>query len=277
MATIFEYLNYREFLRDLCAEKQKSNAHFSYRYLSQKINIRSPGFLSWVIQGKRNISSQLTVKLGKALKLGVRESEYFDHLVRFNQAKDPDQKQHEYEKLLSFRRGKVTQVTADQYEFYEKWYYAALRELVALCPIRDDYKLAASLLEPRITPAEAKAGMELLTRLGMVGKNSVGIYVRTDAVISSLEPVDPAAVHRFQIVCMELAKRALAGVSRCGRDISTLTLSVDEKALAQIGERIATLRSEILEIARAVNAPDRVMQLNVQLFPLSRSCGEARP
>jgi uncharacterized protein (TIGR02147 family) len=46
MAAIFEYLNYREFLRDFCAEKQQSNARFSYRYLSQKIKIRSPGFLS---------------------------------------------------------------------------------------------------------------------------------------------------------------------------------------------------------------------------------------
>jgi uncharacterized protein (TIGR02147 family) len=276
MINLFEYLNYREFLRDFCTEKQKTNPHFSYRFLSQKIGLRSPGFLSWVIQGKRNISNQLIVKLARAMRMNSREAEYFDHLVRCNQAKDREEKQYEYEKLLSFRRGRIAQVTVDQYEFYEKWYYVALRELVAICSISDDYKTAALLLEPRIAPAEAKAGLELLMRLGMVRKNRKGVYERTDAVITSKGEVDPAAVHRFQIASMELAAGALSRISRNLRDISSCTLSVDEHAFLKINERIAALRAEVLELARGVEQPDRVMQLNIQLFPLSRIHGRVR-
>jgi uncharacterized protein (TIGR02147 family) len=277
MVNIFEYLNYRDLLRDFCSEKQKTNPHFSYRYLSQKVNVRSPGFLSWVIQDKRNISNQLIVKLAKALKLSDKQAEYFNHLVRFNQAKDTDEKNYEYEKLLAFRRGKVAQVTADQYEFYEKWYYTTLRELVAVIQVREDFRQVASLLVPQISPAEVKAGFELLSRLGMVRKNKDGFYERIDAVISSRESADPAAVHRFQISGMELAKNALTRTPKEDRDVSTLTLSIDEKALAAIKERIAAMRSEILEIAREVRSPDRVTQLNMQLFPLSKPYREARP
>lgn len=275
MIRIFEYLDYRKFIRDFCVEKRKEFPGFSYRYLSQKAKIRSPGFLSWVIQGKRNISNQLIVKLAQALKLSARETEYFGHLIRFNQAKDCDEQQYEYKKLLAFRRGKVAQVTADHYEFYEKWYYSALRELIAVCPIRNDYKRIARLLEPPITPAEAMAGLDLLVRLGMARKDKRQFYERIDAVISSLDPADPAAVHRFQCACMELAKRALVRFPKAGRDISTVTLSIDEKALDRIKEKTAAMRSEILEIAREVQSPDRVMQLNVQFFPLSKVCKEA--
>lgn len=277
MISIFSYNDYRLFIRDFCAEKRKTNPHFSYRYLSLKLGIRSPGFLSWVVQGKRSISGQLIIKIAQAFKLKTVQAEFFEHLVHYNQAKDADQKQYHYVKLSGFRRGKIAPVTADQYEFYSTWYHAALRELVAICPIDGDHRRTASLLRPSITAAEARDALALLERLRMVRKNSRGIYERCDAVISSMEPRDPDPIRQFQSMCMDLAKAALIRIPREERDISTLTLSIDGKTVGLMREKVSALRSELLEMARQVEGPEVVMQLNVQLFPLSRCIPKGRP
>ena len=61
---LFAYLDYRKFLRDYCAAKRAKNTWFSYRYLSGKVGIKSGGFFSWVLQGKRNISVSHYVRYG---------------------------------------------------------------------------------------------------------------------------------------------------------------------------------------------------------------------
>jgi hypothetical protein len=42
---IFSYLDYRLYLREVCAVKKEQNPHFSYRYLSEKVQIKSAGFI----------------------------------------------------------------------------------------------------------------------------------------------------------------------------------------------------------------------------------------
>jgi uncharacterized protein (TIGR02147 family) len=65
------------------------------------------------------------------------------------------------------------------------------------------------------------------------------------------------------------ALRALDEVPRDERDISSVTLSVGERALSQLKQRISAFRAEILQMADAYGPAERVIQLNVQLFPLS--------
>ena len=52
--------------------------------------------------------------------------------------------------------------------------------------------------------------------------------------------------------------------------MSTLTLSVSKETYLRIKEEIAGLRKKISHLAETDKGPDRVYQLNYQLFPLSR-------
>jgi len=68
--TIFEYDNYRAYLRDLYKFYKETKPHFSYRYFPQKAGFRSPNFLQLVIEGKRNLSPESIEKFTNALKPG---------------------------------------------------------------------------------------------------------------------------------------------------------------------------------------------------------------
>ena len=90
--SLFEYENYRSFLKDYFTFSKQQLPQFSYRYFAQKAGFRSPNFLKLVMDGKRNLSSQSIEQFSKAFKLSSIESEFFSYLVHFNQSEDDAQK-----------------------------------------------------------------------------------------------------------------------------------------------------------------------------------------
>lgn len=275
MPDIFAYTDYRAFLRDILAEKQRQSGAFSYRQVSQKAGIRSTGFFSWVLQGKRNISERVALELIRILKLNQAEAEYFLLLVHYNQAQTIVERKRFFDDLAAFKRKGYKAITPGQYEFYRYWYYAALRELVAVTRVGDNnLAQTAKLLSPRLRPSEMKKGLEALARLGMIRKSKNGFYDRTDDVVSTGFKTEAVAVQSYQISCMELAKTAYDRFPRHQREMSTVTMSVDKEALRAIMDRVRKAREDIMEIARATTQPTQVVQLNMQIFPLSKEIGE---
>lgn len=269
MLDIFAYTDYRLYLKDFCEELRKSKPFFSYRYIAQKAGLKSVGFISWVVLGKRNMSAPLTHKLASILKLGKREADYFELIVNHNQAKTTEERQHYLDRMVSFRSTRTTIVDRDRDRYYSRWYYSAIRELVALTKTRDESHIS-SMLRPPITRSEARDALELLTRLGMVRLNDKNIYERIDAALTSGPNVDPAIIHGFQTTAMELAQSALHRFPKSDRDISTVTLSCNTRDLTRINERIRQMRTEITEIACSSDNADQVFQLNTQFFPLTK-------
>lgn len=58
--------------------------------------IRSPSFLKFVIDGKRNLTTPMIETFCQAMRLEPRDAKFFSTLVRFNQAKTAREKQDHY-------------------------------------------------------------------------------------------------------------------------------------------------------------------------------------
>lgn len=270
MADIFIYTDYRQFIKDHCEDIRHEKPFFSYRYIAQKAELKSSGFISWVVSGKRTISLKLAHKLCTIFRLGKRETEYFLLLVNHNQATAVFEKQHYLNRLLAFRSTRTEVVHRDQDQFYTRWYYSAIRELISLTSINDEQDIAA-LLKPSISRFEAKEALALLCRLNLIKQTSKGIYERTSAAITAGTDIDRALIHGYQIATMQLGQSALHRTSREERDISTLTVSCNANDLQVIRDAIGKMRSEVTEIACASKNANQVFQINVQFFPLSNN------
>jgi uncharacterized protein (TIGR02147 family) len=270
MQHFFEYLDYRILLKELLAEKKKKESWFSYRMFSKRIGISSSGFLSLVLSGKRNISQDLAIKICSKLKLTKNESTYFLTLVRYTQASSVKEKEYAFEELISFKKEKIISLSDDQREFYNNWYYSAIRELVAVTEISDkNLRAVADRLTPKIKVFEVKESVALLLRLGLIKKDKKGIYRRSDSLITSSNTTIPSSYfHKYQSDMMNLAGNALHFIPKKERDISTVTLSTNQNGMDLIKKRIEQCRREIMVIARQSNYPDRILQLNIQFFPL---------
>jgi uncharacterized protein (TIGR02147 family) len=96
---IFDYEDYRLFLKDFYDYSKKTNKNFSHRYFALKAGYSSSGFLHLIIEGKRNLSRKSVPKFARAIELNIKEQIFFDALVSFNQSKEAESKEF-YGKIL---------------------------------------------------------------------------------------------------------------------------------------------------------------------------------
>jgi uncharacterized protein (TIGR02147 family) len=71
---------------------------------------------------------------------------------------------------------------------------------------------------------------------------------------------------------LDRAKHAIAHVSRDEREIASITVCTSQAAMLELKRRMAEMRAEWLDFAERHGPPERVVQLNLQLFPLSQRC-----
>jgi uncharacterized protein (TIGR02147 family) len=270
MDKIFTYSDYRKFLKDAYTSRKSIDIKFSYRFIAKEAGFNSSSYFLKIIGGSRDISLDLALRLADVFKLKKQEKEYFGLLVQFNQAKTHSEKSHYYEKLGAFRKSKSKLISPDEFEIFDKWYYVAIREMLAFHHFKGDFQSLARKLIPSITPGEAVKAIHLLERLGFIRKDSQGRYRKADLVISTGSEWQAMSVAGFQLQSLELARKAFDNMPRSARDISTLTLSISAEVLAEVKERIKKCREEILELSRDERGADGVYQLNMQFFPLSR-------
>lgn len=265
---LFDYTDYRRFLEDYIQEKKTENSHFSFRYIADRLDLRSSGFILYVIQGKRRLSEELTFKICQFFKFTKKETEYFLLLVKYAHTKSFVEKQFYFDRLAAMRRVTVRCIEPQKYRYYEKWYYLAIREYVAIHRFVDQYEKLARDLTPSITPAQAAEAIHTLEELGLIRKNEQDFYERVEAVTSTGDAWQSATVHNLQQQLLDISKDALARLPKKKRDFSNLTLSMSRRTFDEARIRIEQLRAELLELARRDENPDGIYQISIQAFPL---------
>jgi uncharacterized protein (TIGR02147 family) len=190
-------------------------------------------------------------------------------LIRYSDAKTPAEKQYAFEELLQLRQHSSSLVAPGAYRFYEKWYYSVVRAVLDVERISDDYQKLAALMRPSITASQAREAVDLLLELNMIRRDENGVLRPTQSSISTGDEWQGAVIHNLQRQFIEMSKEALDRFDKKERDISNLTVTVSEQSYAIIKKKVAELRSQILTMACAEQAPEKVLQVNIQLFPLT--------
>lgn len=268
--SVFDYTNYRQYLADYYDEQKAGNPAFSYRYFAAKAGYNSSGMYKDIVNGRTNIKPGFITKLSRAIKHSRREEEYFENMVLFNQAKGNEEKKKYFERMMRFYNSKAFRVDSAQYEFYSRWYYSAIRDMLAIGKFSDDFHEIARSLNPPIRPEQAKRAIHVLKKLGFIERNQRGYYQSVSKIISTGDEVRSVSVKNFQQEMIDLAKEALDRHPPRNRNISTITFSISKDAYQQIEAELVSCRKRILGLVERSRNEDRVYQLNLQLFPLTK-------
>lgn len=269
MNPIYNYSDYRTFLRDRLKALKKADRSFTYTTFAAIAGFKSPGFLTQVLQGQSNLTETMALAFAKALGLGKSETDFFASLVASNQAKTHEEKSASTERLLSAKPVHIKKVEKAQFEFYKKWYYSAIRSVLGYYRFDGDYEKLGRTLNPPISAAEAKRAVKLLLRLGMVKNREDGGLVLTDQFLTTGADHQSVAVINYQLDTMELAKRAVREMLPEKRSAATLTLGVSAQGQQRLMERVAEVRKELIDMVSADSGIDRVVQINLHAFPLT--------
>jgi uncharacterized protein (TIGR02147 family) len=269
LKSLFDYLDYREYLRDHYESNKQRNSYFSYRYITAKTGLDASFYVK-VLQKQLHISYKAMPSLIGFLNLNKKESDYFALLVRFNRAKNQDEIRYYFKKLLEFREPRTHALDGHRYEYFSKWYYVAIRELLNFFPFDGDYKSLAEKLIPRISEAKARKAVALLVKLGLIVKREDGRFDLTEQFVTTGESWTSIAIENYQMETIRLAQESIRRMPKQDRETSTITVSVSWKCFQAMKDRLREIRKELMEMASMEKDPEGVFQVNFQVFPLTR-------
>lgn len=273
---VFLYRDYRQYLRDVYADRKKSEYGFSYRAFAKKAGLSAPNYLKLVADGQRNLMPEMAARFAAALGLSGEAADYFCDLVSFNQASNAQERERCYQRLRRYRRYRNSfRLDAAHAAYHSEWFIPAVRELVACDGFREDARWIANALVPNITQRQAEHALKVLSELGFVQRNADGQLVQHEPVLTTGDD-RPLGHHivSFHRAMLERAAESMDHVPREEREIGALTLSVSEAQFKAFKKRLYDVRQELLQASLegtdAGGPRDRVVQINFQMFPLAR-------
>jgi uncharacterized protein (TIGR02147 family) len=265
---ILQYLDYRDFLRDFFAHRKTIDPDFSQRAFAREADLPAScsSLLPAVIRGRRQLSQNLRVKFGKAMRLGERENRYFDLLVQFNQAKGMTEKNFFFSQLAKFRSSRARIVGETQYRFFSKWYYSAVWNYFGIDQKTRHAAAIAANIHPPITQAQAEEAIRLLLEIGLIKKTASG-YAVAERHIYTEKDVQALAARQHLQELMAMAAKVFPDLPAGQRQYNALMFSISKDGFQAIKDRIRSFQEELREIIDRDRNEDRVYTLTLQLFP----------
>lgn len=273
--SVFEFSDYRAYLRHYFDCAKALNRRYSLRSFSDKLGFLSKDFISRIMKGEKSLTPASIAKISAGLQFDESEAAYFEAMVLFCQASNSDE-QENYKKRMeeitaTYRFTQQMLLTrAYQYEVYSHWYYSAIRSLIGMFGFDGDYEKLGKKLSPPISAEQVRNSIDLLERVGLIKQDAKGNWILNNPAISTGDRVIQQAFVNYHKEFIDLAKDSITNIPATERNISSVTLGISETSYKKIVKCINEFRKKISMIANEDETGGRVFQMNIQIFPLSK-------
>lgn len=272
MKPVFEYLDYRAVLRDAYEERKSESSFYSYRMMAESFGL-FPSNIFRILHGEGHLPARCQSRALEFLGLSGRSAEYYLLLISYARERTAKAKSEILEKAMTLRDVARRPLEAQELEYFSRWWTAVLRALLEITEGRAVPAELARCMIPPVEETEIQTALALLQELGLVKKASSGRLLPAQAHLTAGGPAKAQAVRGFQRQILALAAESLERFKPDDRDVSTLTLSMDENAFREIRELVRECRRQIQKRVEECRASDRVLHLAMAFFPAAYAPG----
>ena len=276
---IFDYLDYRKYLSDFFDAKKRGNQRYSYRVFARKAGFTNQGFFIDVVKRRKKLSDNATKKMIKGMDLADDKAEYFTYLVKYDQAKNGEEKELLLKKLLEVKsKTPFNSVSLHYARYYRKWYNPVIREIIAMEGFDGDYKTLADKIFPSVNVTQVKEAVSVLTALGIIEEDEKLGYRATQMKLRPNVTELREAIKDLHRQWIEHSIAAIDAIKPEERYISSLMAGLPAAIVPELTKKFEELKEYVLATAAAHEAdPEkdmRIYQFNFQLFPRSTTLGK---
>jgi uncharacterized protein (TIGR02147 family) len=270
---IQDYLDYREYLRDWFSWKKAASPRFSQRAFARRMGQSSPSIGVDLVAGRRSLTPALFGPLAKALDLDADQRGYLQLLVNLDRAKTPQQRNGAWDRLSAHRWFRqARRVEGEGFRYVSDWTCPAVRELASRPDFRADPAWIARTLVPAISESRAQRTLDTLFELGLLVLDDDGQVQQAEASVVTPSEVQGLAAHNYHHGMFELAREGITRFDSSERHYTGVTVCVPESLVPDLKREIVEFAERLLERCdRAEGDPERVYQVHLAAFPLSRS------
>ncbi len=267
---VLQYTDYRKFLSDHYRARKAADTRYSLRVMAREAGLPSHGHLKFLMDGSRNLTQRTLLKLTLATGLDAARARHFENLVYFNQARTLKEKQVYYERLRESPAGAGFRKLGDsQLGIFRAWHLTAIREAIALKGFRADADWIGRNLLPRLDARTVREALGELSAAGLIRRVANG-WKQADPDVGTDNEVRSMLVKGYHAEMLRLALRALDEIPAPERDISAVCFPVREADWPALKARLQALRKELRALEAKPGAGERLIQVNIQAFPLTR-------
>lgn len=235
---------------------QGKNPRYSLRSYSTKVGIHS-STLSYIMNGKRNVSRKLAEKITRKLLLDPQKRSEILELF-------PLKKRIRTE--AAELKPRFLEIEASQFKMNSEWEHFAVLSLMNCQEFKNDTVWIAERLG--ITKDKAQQVIQRLIEVGIVREND-GVLIRDKSPYRTSDDTVNLSVRKGHDENLDLAKESLHRDSIHERDFTHLTVAIDMKKIPLAKEMIRRFQDELME-AMECGDQTEVYRFTTQLFPLTK-------
>lgn len=270
--SLFEYMDYRQYLSDYLDHMSSTKQHFNRTYFSKKAGIRSVSYLRMIINNERNMGFQTIYKVTSALSLGKQQSAYFEALVKYNQAKSKEQKSFFLKEIALLKPKKpMKELNADYVEYFSKPYYSIVREMVALDDFKEDTCKIAKQLRFVLSPNDIEKAFEVLLNLGLLIRDEHGRLKHSGVTVMSIAGPYLNQLKSYNRSLLNLTHHIVKSDIPTDNWLTSFVVPLDQETLEEIKEIV---RESQKKMSHKINGnKDRFQDIylvNTQIIPLTK-------
>jgi uncharacterized protein (TIGR02147 family) len=275
--SVYQYTNFREYLRDYYDFRKSGERGYSYRAFSKAAGFSSPNFLKLLIDGQRNVSPAATEKLIVGLRLNESSARFFRELVKFNQSKNDQVKHAHYLKMQELSpNARKRNLEENTVKYLSNWIYPLIREMVTLPDFRDDPYWIERRIRRSISHQEIIEALSFLKEKKFIRKNPDNTWEALDNLVISSDEIQSLAIRNYHRQMLNGAMSALQELPLEQREFGAITFNLPPEAVAELKHRLKKFRTEISEWTAALcqeqneELSSQVVQLNFQMYELTK-------
>lgn len=231
-------------LRSELNRRMTDNQSYSLRAFARSLKI-DPSTLSKIINGRRKLGNKAQLNL--LAKLGFNKDESFDAF---------------------------SQITDENFEQIPEWYDTAILEQITVAGFRASSKSLAQVLS--LNEVQITSALLRLKKLNLIKISKKG-YV-TDATSGQTSNVTPSSTNltkkNLQKRFLEKAIHSIDNDPLGDRDMTTITCAIDPQKIGEAKVRIKAFRREMAEFFASGRKSNRVYNITVALYPISKNYKE---
>ncbi len=264
-------LTARDMIREILLERKENNPSYSLRSFARDLEI-SPGYLSNVLSGKRNISFDKADQFSVLLKLNPFRKKIFRLILQIEHEKNESKLPKLKEKLnrLLNETKRFTFIEMDSFKLLNDWKHLCVLELF---DIDEDNEKTFIWFKERVTfdEIELEDILARLIRQGLVSRQE-GIYkkIHEDLTVNTKRSNESSrSIKKFHESVLEKAKNDYLEVHPDKKDYSALIIDLAEDEIPVLKKMITEFRSQFNNQSQK-GKKDRVYCFSMQFFPLDK-------
>ncbi|MES2801809.1 MAG: TIGR02147 family protein [Bdellovibrionota bacterium] len=257
----------RQFLAFEIQERKLRNTRLSLRHLAITAGVNASS-LTRVLNGSRQITPALAIRIARALNFGTEEIQHLLDLISIERSKDQKQRQKIVDQINRKKIPTSKKISIENFRIIADWEHFAILSLTKTKKFKANPIWIADRLG--ISVSKVNAAVERLQALNLLVSKGKSYTAVEDANIETPQNISESYVRENHRQHLQKAIDALKIFTPNQREFCNLSVVMNYSHLPEAKKRLRIFFDEFNRDFDQAGM-DEVFQLNVQLYPLTKS------